>query len=220
MTMKLGYWDIRGLAQPIRLLLEYSGTEYEEKFYSCGEAPNYDKSCWFDVKPKLGLDFPNLPYLLDGDIKITQSNAIMRYIARKHKLVGVTEDEKVRVDMLENQAMDFRMGIVRLAYNPDFENLKGEYLKGLPNLLKQFSDFLGKKPWFAGDKITFVDFLMYELFDEHRVLEPKCLDEFKNLKDFVQHFEALEKIAAYLKSDRFIKGPFNNKMAKWGNKKP
>ncbi|XP_078402473.1 glutathione S-transferase Mu 1-like [Cetorhinus maximus] len=219
MVMTLGYWDIRGLAQPIRLLLEYTGTEYEEKFYSCGEAPNYDKSCWFDVKPKLGLDFPNLPYLLDGDVKITQSNAIMRYIARKHKLAGETDDEKVRVDMLENQAMDFRMGLVRIAYNPDFENLKADYLKGLPNLLKQFSDFLGKKPWFAGDKITFVDFLMYELFDEHRVFEPKCLDEFQNLKDFVAHFEALEKIAAYVKSDRFMKGPFNNKVAKWGNKK-
>ncbi len=25
------------LAQPIRLLLEYTGTKYEEKFYSCGE---------------------------------------------------------------------------------------------------------------------------------------------------------------------------------------
>ncbi|XP_078054029.1 glutathione S-transferase Mu 3-like [Mustelus asterias] len=218
MVLVLGYWDIRGLAQPIRLLLEYSGTKYEEKLYSCGEAPNYDKSCWFDVKPKLELDFPNLPYLLDGDVKITQSNAIMRYIARKHKLEGETEEEKIRVDMLENQAMDFRMGFVRLSYNPDFEKLKADYLKTLPGLLKQFSEFLGKKPWFAGDKITFVDFQMYELFDEHRVFEPKCLDEFKNLKDFVEHFEALEKIAAYTKSDRFMKGPFNNKMAKWGNK--
>ncbi|GCC34010.1 glutathione S-transferase Mu 1-like [Chiloscyllium punctatum] len=218
MAMTLGYWDIRGLAQPIRLLLEYTGTAYEEKLYSCGEAPNYDKACWFDVKYTLGLDFPNLPYLINGDVKITQSNAIMRYIARKHNLVGETEDEQIRVDMLENQSMDFRMGFVRLAYNPDFEDLKGDYLKGLPNLLKQFSDFLGKRPWFAGDKITFVDFLMYELLDEHRVFESKCLEEFQNLKDFVDHFEALEKIAAYMKSDRFMKGPFNNKMAKWGHK--
>ncbi|XP_043572437.1 glutathione S-transferase Mu 1-like [Chiloscyllium plagiosum] len=218
MAVTLGYWDIRGLAQPIRLLLEYTGTAYEDKLYSCGEAPNYDKTCWFDVKYTLGLDFPNLPYLISGDVKITQSNAIMRYIARKHNLVGETEDEKIRVDMLENQSMDFRMGFVRLAYNPDFEDLKGDYLKGLPNLLKQFSDFLGKRPWFAGDKITFVDFLMYELLDEHRVFESKCLDEFQNLKDFVDHFEALEKIAAYMKSDRFMKGPFNNKMAKWGHK--
>lgn len=29
---------------------------------------------------------------------------------------GETEDEKVRVDILENQAMDFRNGFVRLCY--------------------------------------------------------------------------------------------------------
>lgn len=29
---------------------------------------------------------PKLPYLEDGDRKIVQSNAIMRYIARKHNM--------------------------------------------------------------------------------------------------------------------------------------
>uniref|UniRef100_UPI00398F367B glutathione S-transferase Mu 1-like isoform X2 n=1 Tax=Pristiophorus japonicus TaxID=55135 RepID=UPI00398F367B len=207
------------LAQPIRLLLEYTGTEYEDKLYSCGEAPDFEKSCWLDVKLKLGLDFPNLPYMIDGDVKLSQSNAIVRYIARKHNLDGKTEAEKIRIDLLENQTMDFRMGFARLAYNPDFENLKADYQKGLPGLLKQYSDFLGKRPWFAGDQITFVDFLMYEPLDAHQIFEPKCLDEFQNLKDFLTRFEALEKIAAYIKSDRFMKGPFNNRMAKWGNKK-
>uniref|UniRef100_A0A3P9A8H7 glutathione transferase n=1 Tax=Esox lucius TaxID=8010 RepID=A0A3P9A8H7_ESOLU len=186
MTMKLAYWDIRGLAQPIRLLLEYTGTKYEEKFYTCGEAPNYDKSCWFDEKKKLEMDFPNLPHLVDGDRKIVQSNAIMRYIARKHNLCGETEDEKIRVDILENQAMDFRNGFVMMCYT---------------------------------DFITFVDFIMYELLDQHLMFDSKCLDDFKNLKEFVDHFEALEKIAAYMKSSRFISTPVNNKMAKWGNKK-
>ncbi|XP_032898795.1 glutathione S-transferase Mu 3-like [Amblyraja radiata] len=218
MAMTLGYWDIRGLAQPIRLLLEYTGTAYEEKLYSCGDAPSYDRSCWTDVKTKLGLDFPNLPYLIDGDTKICQSNAIMRYVARKNKLVGETEPEKTRMDVVENQAMDFRMGFARMCYNPDFEKMKPNYLKDLPGILKQFSVFLGKRSWFAGDKITFVDFLLYELLDEHVVFEPKCLNEFKNLKDFLTRFEALEKIAAYMKSDRYMKGPFNNRMASWGNK--
>lgn len=76
-----------------------------------------------------------------------QSNAIMRYIARKHNMCkycnyismpeynllqshtffmcsvnwdlvtgGVTEDEKVRVDIMENQAMDFRNGFVMMCY--------------------------------------------------------------------------------------------------------
>uniref|UniRef100_A0A3B5L5S5 glutathione transferase n=1 Tax=Xiphophorus couchianus TaxID=32473 RepID=A0A3B5L5S5_9TELE len=181
MAMVLAYWDIRGLAQPIRLLLEYTGTEYDEKFYTCGEAPDYDRSSWLGEKDKLGIDFPNLPYLLDGDRKITQSNAIMRYIARKHNLCGETEAEKVRVDLLENQAMDFRNGFVRLCYT-DFENQKSGYISSLQGTLKQFSDFLGDRKWFAGDK-------------------------------------ALEKIAAYMKSSRFIKTPVNNKMAKWGHKK-
>ncbi|XP_053173183.1 glutathione S-transferase Mu 3-like [Scomber japonicus] len=218
MTMKLAYWDIRGLAQPIRLLLEFTGSKYEDKFYVCGEAPNFDKSCWFDEKQKLGMDFPNLPYLEDGDRKIVQSNAIMRYIARKHNMCGETEDEKVRVDIIENQSMDFRNGFVMLCY-ADFDNRKPKYLEMLPDVLKQFSDFLGNKKWFAGDKITFVDFIMYELLDQHRMFQPTCLDNFKNLKALLDNFEALEKIAAYMKSNRFMKTPVNNKMAKWGNKK-
>ncbi|XP_077401519.1 glutathione S-transferase Mu 4-like isoform X2 [Vanacampus margaritifer] len=206
------------LAQPIRLLLEYTGTTYKDKLYSCGDAPNYDKSCWFDEKNKLGMDFPNLPYLVDGEKKIVQSNAIMRYIARKNNLCGESEDEKVRVDILENQAMDFRNGFVRLCYT-DFDKMKPGYLEALPGVLKQFSKFLGDQKWFAGDKIMFVDFIMYELLDQHRMFHPTCLNEFKNLKDLLDRFEALEKIAAYMKSNRFIKTPVNNKMAKWGHKK-
>nr|XP_023649215.1 glutathione S-transferase Mu 3-like [Paramormyrops kingsleyae] len=218
MAMKLAYWDIRGLAQPIRLLLEYTGTKYEEKLYSCGEAPDYDKSCWFDEKEKLGMYFPNLPYLEDGDRKIVQSNAILRYIARKHNMCGETEDEKIQVDILENQAMDFRNGFVMMCYT-DFDNIKPGYVQKLPGLLKPFSDFLGDRKWFAGDKITFVDFIMYELLDQHRMFEPKCLEDFKSLSDFLDRFEGLEKIAAYMKSKTFMKTPVNNKMAKWGNKK-
>nr|QCU71299.1 glutathione S-transferase Mu 1-like protein [Eremias argus] len=161
----------------------------------------------------------SLPYLIDGKNKLTQSNAILRYIARKHKLCGETEEEIIRVDMLENQVMDFRMSLVMVVYNPDFEKLKPGYLEQLPGKLKLFSKFLGDRKWFAGDKITFVDFLMYDVLDQNRMFEPKCLDQFKNLQDFLSRFEALEKIAAYMKSSRFMKTPINNKMAKWCNKK-
>jgi hypothetical protein len=55
----LGYWAIRGLAQVPRLLLSYTGVEFEDRHYV-----NSDK--WFkDDKVHLGLDFPNLPYLID-----------------------------------------------------------------------------------------------------------------------------------------------------------
>lgn len=33
------------------------------------------------------------------------------------------------------------------------EKLKPDYLKGLPDKLTLYSQFLGKRPWFAGDKV-------------------------------------------------------------------
>ncbi|KAG9328190.1 hypothetical protein JZ751_016308 [Albula glossodonta] len=95
---------------------------------------------------------PQLPYLEDGDRKIVQSNAIMRYIARKHNMCGESEDEKIRVDILENQAMDFRNGFVMLCYT-DFDKMKPGYMEKLPGMLKKFSSFLGDRKWFAGEKV-------------------------------------------------------------------
>ncbi|XP_008564849.1 PREDICTED: glutathione S-transferase Mu 1 [Galeopterus variegatus] len=218
MPMTLGYWDIRGLAHAIRLLLEYTDSSYEEKKYTMGDAPDYDRSQWLNEKFKLGLDFPNLPYLIDGAHRITQSNAILRYIARKHNLCGETEEEKIRVDILENQVVDTATQLATVCYSPDFEKLKPEYLEGLPEKMKLFSHFLGKRPWFAGDKITFVDFLAYDVLDLNCMFEPECLDEFPNLKDFISRLEGLKKISAYMKSSRFLPRPVYTKLAVWGNK--
>ncbi|XP_078500905.1 glutathione S-transferase Mu 1-like isoform X2 [Lissotriton helveticus] len=219
MKMILGYWDIRGLAHSSRLLLEYTGTPYEDKQYVPGPAPDYDKSQWLKDKETLGLDLPNLPYLIDGDVKVTQSNAIIRYIGRKHNMCGESEAEMIRVDILVSQVMDFRMDIGTIAYNPNFESLKGPYLEKLPEKLKQFSKFLGVRKWFAGEKITIADFLMYDVLDQHRMLEPTCLDSFPNLKTFMKQFEALDKIDAYMKSSRFMKTPIFFRTATWANKK-
>jgi glutathione S-transferase len=131
-------------------------------------------------------------------------------------MLGKTEEEKVRVDMMAEQSMDFRNGIVRLSYNPNFDQLKADYLTKLPATLKLFSDFLGNRDWFAGANITFVDFVMYELLDQHRILEPDCLKSYANLIALLERFEKLPKIEAYMKSKRFMKKPINNKMAKFG----
>ncbi|XP_040854565.1 glutathione S-transferase Mu 1 isoform X7 [Ochotona curzoniae] len=218
MSMTLGYWDIRGMCHAIRLLLEYTDTSYEEKRYNMGDAPDYDQSEWLSEKFKLGLDIPNLPYLIDGTHRLTQSNAILRYLGCKYNLCGETEEEKIRVDILENQAMDNRRQLGSICYSPDFEKLKPDYLKGLPDKLTVYSQFLGKQPWFAGDKITFADFLVYDILDQNRIFAPGCLDAFPNLKDFVARFEGLPKIAAYIKSSHFIRVPMFLKCATWTGK--
>jgi glutathione S-transferase len=216
MAPTLAYWNIRGLAEPIRLLLVYTGTEFEDKRFITGDAPSFDKSCWFDNKFSFGLDFPNLPYYIDGDIKLTQTNAILRHISRKNGLEGKTDTEKDRVNMMEHQVKDFRNDFARLSYNPDFANMKEEYLKALDGKLKAYSDFLGEQPFFAGDHVTHPDFHMYEMLWSHNKLSQEHIQKFPKLVKFMQRIEALPKIADYVKSDKFLKTPMNNKMAAFG----
>ncbi|KAM6192115.1 glutathione S-transferase 2-like [Sarcoramphus papa] len=211
MVVTLGYWDIRGLAHPIRLLLEYTETPYQERQYRPGPGEGGKRGVW--VSP------PHLPYLIDGPTKLTQSNAILRYIARKHNMGGETEEEMLRVDMLENQIMDFRMSFARLCYNPDFEKLKPAYLEQLPGKLRELSRFLGSRPWFAGEKLTFVDFVAYDVLDQHLMFVPECPELQGNLGRFLQRFEALEKISAYMQSGRFMKTPIFWRTAQWCNTK-
>jgi len=76
MTLIVAYYDLRGLASPIRYLLEYVGEEYVDKKYPVGPPPEYDRSEWLADKESLGFDFPNVPYLVDGDVKLTQVSLI------------------------------------------------------------------------------------------------------------------------------------------------
>ena len=63
--------------------LEHCGVKYENKYYVQADGPSFDKSAWTDVKFTLGLDFPNLPYFMDGDYSLTETAAIHKYIAAK-----------------------------------------------------------------------------------------------------------------------------------------
>ena len=43
-----------------------------------------------------------------------------------------------------------------------------------------------------------MDFLVYDVLDMHRIFEPKCLDAFPNLKDFISRFEVIPLNPLYL----------------------
>ena len=98
----LGYWKIRGLAQPLRYLLEYTEHPYQDVMYEQGDAPNYSVECWTSVKNTLGLDFPSIPYLIDQDTKLTDPYAIMIYLASAYapELLGQSPEDKGELDMM------------------------------------------------------------------------------------------------------------------------
>ncbi|CAG2165791.1 unnamed protein product [Oppiella nova] len=218
MSPTLGYWDIRGLAQPIRLLLAYTDTPFTDKRYKVGPKPDLDRSQWTNEKNSLGLPFPNLPYYIDGDIKITQSLAIIRHLSRKYQLMGNSVEEDNRISLVEQQLKDNNGAFTKICYNPNFETLKVDYLKQLPQSLDLLSKFLAERPYFAGERLTYVDFLAYEFLDQQKLFAPQLVSQYNNLVQYLARFESLPTIAKYMKSDRYIQWPLNNDSALFGSR--
>merc|ERR1712059_160502 len=122
---------------------------------------------------------------------------------------GETETEKVRVDIHENQAMDFRNGFTGLCYHSGnaFPEKAAQYKSNIKSLLQRFEKFIGNRAFFAGDKLTFVDFIMYELLDQHRIFDSTLLEEFGKINSFMKRFEEDPKIASFMASSKCFKGP-------------
>ena len=183
-----------------------------------GPPPDFSKEEWFKLKPTLPLDFPNLPYLYDGNVKISQSITIMRYLGRKYDLYPTNEEATIRVDLIEQQLLDWRRQSSMVFYNPNYEQLKDQYIDGLPKEISSLAKFLGSNDFLAGSKLTYVDFLAYEWLDVHRIFLPSVLDSFDVLKKYIERIESIPRVKEFMDSSKFIKWPINNDQARWGSR--
>ena len=92
-----------------------------------------------------------LPYLIDGDIKLTQTRCIIQYLGRKYNLAGANEQEWIAISLIDSQVGDLFGGFSRVCYDPNFcDKSKADYIKGLPDQLKAVSAYMGNKPFVAG----------------------------------------------------------------------
>ena len=126
----LGYYKVRAFAQPSRLLLKYTGTPFTDKYYEFGKDLATFKDSWYKEKFTLGLDFPNVPYYIDANVKLTQSIAILRYLGRKHGLVARDQTGLVRQDLIEQQLVDYvtEFAEIRDKFNDTEESTKDKFI--------------------------------------------------------------------------------------------
>ena len=134
----LGYWGIRGLGHTARLLLNYTGATWKDKKYT-------DRDSWFEQdKKNLGMSFPNLPYLLEGNLKVTESMAVYRYIINrsdKKDLMGKNLQDQGKVDNLTGVFEDIQKAIFGLIFSENYEQEKQkvlEQVKGKFGLVQKF----------------------------------------------------------------------------------
>jgi len=224
--LEIGYWKIRGLAAPLRMMCVYSGVDFNNAAYEVtGEPGNYDLSAWFDVKPTLKEKNPliNLPYVIDPDTGtvITQSNACLTFLGRRFGLNGKDEAELIKVEQCLCQVFDLRNDSVRLYYGSDFsDNAKANFVnKTVPTHYGKFEGWLeyNKTDYLAGDNPTTPDFHLVELISQGEEFAKflnvdSFLKPFPLLKAYFDRFMALEGIKKYYESD-MAAFPINNKSA-------
>ena len=236
--MEFGYWKIRGLAGGIRALLEYCDADWKDNQYEVVETSEssentikvlerktaWDASQWFDVKKsdefQKNFIFPNLPWLKDGDVYLTQSQTIFKYIARKFKMgQNLSDTEAWRVDLAMDQVGDMRMGFFFMLYDlptHPFANRETFCKTSLQPQLVQLNRFIGDGTYLAGETLTYADFMTWEVLDHLVRFDETLFNGLDNIKRFKATFEALPKVKAFMAGDKFMVGPIVNKMASWG----
>lgn len=198
------YWGIRGAAQVSRLLLAYTGAVWEDVKYT-------EREQWFDKdKKELGFAFPNLPYLIEGDFKMTESSAINWYIVArsdKRELLGTNMKEQAQIKMLQGVLGDIEKAIAPLFWDKEWEGKLPAALEKVIPKLNYWSDFIGEKNFSMGN-LTIVDFALAEFSYYIEKISPETFAKFPFLKRVRESFEALPEIQKYYEQETAMKGPF------------
>ena len=226
--LELGYWAIRGLAQPIRVLLAYVEVPFSEVRLGIdqdGTVIEDESADWVSHQSTLELPFPNLPYLIDASgraqVRLTQSNAIMRYLARRFDLYGDTPSEQGAIDVLQDEAYDFRNRIVKAAYTlgAEYQAAYDEFVAiGVPRHLDGFERYLANRgidTHFVGGRISLVDFVLHELIWQTSVMVPGSVTDTSRARlfAFIESFSRIPQIAAYRARSDYIDRPINSPWA-------
>ena len=170
------------------------------------------------MKETLGLKFPNLPYFIDGEMRITETLAIMKYIANRYgpELLGTTSEQVGQVEMIAGVVSELKGSVTMPCYTTGDRNaITMDLLKKVAPIVK----FLSKKPFLCGDNVTYVDFIFFELCDFMAFIsDGRLYRNYPALENYFDNMKELPRLKEFFEDDtRCIKSPFNNKVAKINN---
>jgi len=175
-SYKLQYFDIRGLAETARFIFAVAKVPYEDarfslKFGTPGDfstiiRPEFDAA---KASGELDISLGKVPYLEVDGVKIGQSKAIERYLAREFGLMGATAIEGAQVDQLCETVRDIKDAYQKVRGIKDEEEKKAAmekwFKEDLPGHVKLAEKSLpaGPGPWLVGSKISLADLCFFML---------------------------------------------------------
>jgi len=188
----LTYFDARGRAEVIRLLLAETATPYTERRISGNHWP----------ATKRNFIYGQLPVYEEG-----QADVICRYLGRKHVLYGDSVFDHGRCDIVQQALSIAQADLFELFWNPLFPRLRDPYeQQHLPPMLnklqKLFLANTADSGYWVGERLSFVDLQAWYFLDCVRPLAPRALAACTELCRFKARLEHRPCLAAYLRSDR------------------
>ena len=201
--LTLNYFNGRGLAETSRLILAVVDKKYKDFRYPLEvidwKTYNMVRKEFDEDKAsgKLWKSMGKLPFLeVDGQV-ISQSKSIERYLARRFKLMGDTNEEGALIDSYCEYIRDFKTAYqtVRKAENKEeamakwFGETLPEKLSSFEKILCENTDFQTSSERFSvGNKLSLADIVIYsflvDFFDNKEGVK-KSFEQCKTLRNIV-----------------------------------
>ena len=192
---KLHYFKGRGRAETTRWMLAINNIDFIN--VSLEDHNDFD-----NLKASGKLPFNQLPLLELDDLKLSQSSAMISFLARRGDLYGKTNEDAVRCDMLVGAVGDFNVPTMQFAFKAD----KGEASRDLDVSLKKFGkhfEFIltqNEGEFLVGQKLSVADIIMGESLTSFIEFSPTCLNNYPLLKQLQEKVVSEHDIKEYLNS--------------------
>ena len=185
MSLTFYYWGIKARGQLPVLVARY------------GELPlEWDQNpSWPGLKEETL--FGQLPFLVDGDIKVSQSGAIARYLGRKANILGESDADFALSEALVEEQADLFTLLVKANYDAEKEQaFVKTFAESFPAHLQKLEALLQQD--FFTSKLTLGSLAIFSVLNFALDLEPSVLDATPKLKAFYQRVAALPTVKSYL----------------------
>jgi len=195
--IKFTYFDLRVKGEAARLLLAYSGLEWEDDRVVL---PWDDATVWSSMKPSM--PWGQLPCLTYKGEKICQSMAICRFVAREAGISGRNSLEIAMVDEIVDVIQDAIEANYKAWYSP---NRREELVKltgqTFPTTLTQLEKKLTERggQFFVGNSFTWADLHTFFLCSEDFIC-PTVLATYPKLSNLVSRVGEMPNIKSWMET--------------------
>ncbi len=190
---KLHYFNGRGRAETTRWMLAVNQIAFENVSVETPEA-------LAALRATGKLPFDQMPLLEVDGLNLSQSSAMIRYLARRGGFYGETDDDALWCDMIAGAVADFAETAMQAAFQPTREVAIAALRSRIEKFGPRFEARLdgNGSGLCAGTRITFADVVLVEALNSYLEWCPDILASLPHLEALHDRVVNLPGIAHYL----------------------